>query len=108
MSAPQFFAAAPWGRRKFLRTGSGGEYLFERRKIQALRLVWTALPVAAGDLSAARLSANLLLRRFRAPRPAPTAAQLRSFAETRRHLRSRWPGAGDVHSGGLGFCGALR
>src|SRR6266404_588133 len=81
-----FFAAALRGRRKFLRTGSGGEYLFERRKNQALCLVWLALPLAADDLSAAGLSPDFLLRRFRAPRAAPAAAQFRSVRETRSHL----------------------
>src|SRR4029077_343595 len=88
-------------------TGSGGEHLFERRKIQALRLVWMALPLAADDLFAADLSPNLLLWRFRTPRAAPAAAQLRSLRETRRHLRSRWTRAGNVHPGGLGLRGAL-
>src|SRR5712664_3220306 len=71
-----FFAAALRGRRKFLRTVSGGEHLFERRKIQALRLVWITLSVAADDLSAAGLSPNLLLWRFRAARAASAATQL--------------------------------
>src|SRR3977135_1698921 len=71
-----FFAAALRGRRKFLRTGSGGEPLFERRKIQALRLVWIALPVAADNLFAAGLSPNFLLWRFRTPRAASAATQL--------------------------------
>src|SRR5271155_2746 len=71
-----FFPAAPWSRRKFLRTGSGGEHIFGRRKIQALCLVWIALSLAAGDLSAADLSSDFLLRRLRAPRPAPATAQL--------------------------------
>ena len=72
-------------------------------RIQAVLLRWHPVFLAARDLSAPGLSPDFLLRRFRAPRAASTAAQFRSLAEARGHLRPRRPRTGDVHPSGLGI-----